>query len=128
MSSLLWFFLSEETIPFIIVLIGMALIVGAMTGGQAARALRNVLLFALVLPFIPLLIDLLPWWAVLLAVVFGALSLLQAILAAGFGARAADHAIGTLLATLILMGARLLLWPVRAAFAVLRTVLITGMR
>ena len=120
MSNLLWFFLSEETLPLAIVLIGLGLITGLVPRRVAFGALGSLLAFALLSPFISMFLDLLPFWLLVPLMLFFAMSFLRALLSAGLGARAADHTVGILAADVIRFAFRMLFLPVRVAFGVVR--------
>ena len=120
MANLLWFFVSEDTLPLVIVVIGFGLMTGLLSRRTAFRTLGSVILLVLMLPFIPLLLEMLPLWLLVVLALFVAMSFLQAILSAAFGSGAANEAIGTLLADVIRFAVRMLFVPVRLGFGVIR--------
>lgn len=123
MGNLLWFFVSEETLPFVIVAVGFGLMTGALSRRTAFRTLAIAILMVMASSFIPMLLDLLPLWILVPLMLFVAMSFLRALLSAGLGARAADHTVGILAADGIRFGFRTLFLPVRMVLWVLRALL-----
>ncbi len=97
----LWFFLPDEALVLVIVLIGLGLMVGLLRGRAAGRLLGGIVLLLLLTPFIEMIVAELPWWIILLLLVAIGWAMLRAFVGFVLGAGAADEMIGTLAADVV---------------------------
>lgn len=116
----LWLLLPDEAMPLVIVLLGLALIVGLIRPRAAFGVILTIILLLLTAPFLDLLFEALPWWVLLLLLVWVGLYLLRSLLEVFIGDRAAAEAVGSLAADVIRAGFRLLFLPFRVLRWVLR--------
>lgn len=116
----LWLFLPDAAIPLLMVAVGLALIVGLIRPRAAFGVILTVILLLLAAPFLDLLFEALPWWVLLLLLVWVGLYLLRSLLEVFIGDRAAAEAVGSLAADLIRAGFRLLFLPLRVLRWILR--------
>lgn len=113
MLNLFWWFLPDEALVLVIVVAGLGLITGLIPRGIAFGLVGAVVLFALLSPFVPVLLEALPLWLVVLLLLFLGLAFCRAVLNALIGPRAAAHTVGILVADVIRFFFRLLFWPFR---------------
>lgn len=122
----LWFFLPDEAMPFVIVAVGLALIVGLIRPRAAFGVILTLILVLLAAPFVDLLLDALPWWLVLLLAFWVGLYLFRSLFALLIGPRATDEMVGGLAADAVRAVFRAGLWlaalPFRIAAWMLRRV------
>jgi len=104
----LWLWLPDEAMVLVIVAIGLALMLGLIRGRAALGLLGAVVLVLLAGPFIDALVAALPFWILLIVLLFLAVALFRGALSLLLGARAADEAVGNLAADVIRGGFRLL--------------------
>lgn len=111
MTLLAW--LPNEFMVLGIVLIGFGLIVGLLTLRRAAALLGFIVLLMVSGPFVDslldTLLDLAPWWLLLLLGILLVFSLLGALSRMLIGRKASDHMVGTLAADVVRFGFKALL-------------------
>jgi hypothetical protein len=116
MLRALWWFVPDELLAIVLVLMGG----GVMLGLVKLRTALTLLGFLLLLPFMdPIaraVFDLLPGWLVLLIVVALVLAMFRAAMIVLIGQGATDHMMGGLAAQGVRVTSRLVFWPVRAVF------------
>jgi len=111
----LWLLVPDEALPLIVVGIGVALILGFITGrGALMLILALVLLPPLLGPFIEGVLGELPPWVSLLILAVLGLAILRGLVGLVLGQRAADTMVGSLAADLVRLVVKLLLFPFRA--------------
>jgi hypothetical protein len=118
----LWTFLPDEALPLLIVGVGLALMLGLISGRAALGLLGLLLLFPLLTPLVEALLGELPPWISLVILALIALAILRGLAALLLGARAADTMVGNLAADLVRLVVRLLLLPLRMGRWVVRMV------
>jgi hypothetical protein len=124
--GVLWTFLPDEALPLLIVGVGLALMLGLISG-RAAFGLLGLFLFSpLLLPLIEALLGELPPWISLIILAFLALALFRGLAALILGQRVADAMAGNLAADLVRLMVRLLFLPLRIGWWVIRTVVSDG--
>ncbi len=109
----LWLFLPDEAMVLVIAGIGLALILGLIRRQAALALVGAVAVSLLVGPFVEAVIGALPGWALFVLLVFLAFSLFRASLSLFLGSGAADHAVGSLAASVIRFCFGLLFLPFR---------------
>ena len=120
--SWLWFFLPDEALPLIIVGLGIALILGLLTGRAVLGILGLILLLPMLSPFVEGAIGALPPWISLLILVIVGLAILRGLAALFIGARAADTMVGTLAADVVRIVVACLFLPFRMAGWIFRAI------
>lgn len=117
-----WMLLPDALLPLVIAGIGLALMVGLLSGSAAFRLLGLLLLCALLGPIIEgVMGDMPPWVGVIIFVVV-ILALLRGAASLVLGRRAADHMVGILAADCVRFAFRLLFLPVRAIGGLVRSI------
>ena len=119
---MLWMLLPDGALPLVIAGIGLALMVGLLSGGAAFRILGILLLFALLSPFVEGVMGGMPPWVGLILMAIIALALLRGAASLVLGRRAADHMVGILAADCVRLALRLLLLPFRAVGGLVRLI------
>jgi hypothetical protein len=124
--GVLWTFLPDEALPLLIVGVGLALMLGLISG-RAAFGLLGLFLFSpLLLPLIEALLGELSPWILLIILAFLTLALFRGLAALILGQRAADAMAGNLAADLVRLMVRLLFLPLRIGWWAIRTVVSDG--
>lgn len=116
----LWLFLPDEAMPLLIVAVGLALIVSLIRPRAAFGVILTIVLMLLAAPFVDLLFEALPWWLLLLLMLWAALYLFRTLLGLFIGDQATAEAVGSLAADVIRFGFRLLFLPFRVLRWILR--------
>lgn len=125
----LWMLVPDEALPLIVVGIGLALMLGFITGRAALTLILTfVLLPPLLAPFIEGILGELPPWVSLLLLAVLALAILRGVTGLVLGQRAADTMVGSLAADLVRLTVRVLLFPFRVVGWGLRLVTGNGLR
>lgn len=119
---MLWMLLPDGALPLVIAGIGLALMVGLLSGGAAFRILGMLLLFALLSPFVEGVMGGMPPWVGLILMAIIILALLRGVASLALGKRAAAHMVGILAADLVRLALRLLFLPFRAVGGLVRLV------
>jgi hypothetical protein len=120
--GILWSLLPDETMPLIIVGIGLAMILGLLTGRTAFSLLGLLVLSPIVVPFAEAVLGNLPPWVSLLLLASVALAVLRGLAALLLGQRAADTMVGTLAADLVRLIVWFLILPLRIVRSAFRAV------
>jgi hypothetical protein len=120
--SWLWFFLPDEALPLIVVGLGIALILGILTGRTMLGILGLVLLFPILSPFVESAMGSLPPWIALLILVIVGLSILRGLAALFIGQRAADTMTGNLAADVVRLIVMCLFLPFRLVGSIFRSI------
>lgn len=123
-GSLFWWFIPDAALPLVVMGVGLALMVGILSGKRAFGILGMLALIILAEPFVGALLDLMPLWLLIPLMGVMVLGLLRTIL----GRRIFDEVVGHLLArliwtamvyawrgmvSLVRLAFRALAWPVR---------------
>lgn len=108
-----WMLVPDEVLPLLIMGVGLALILGLLSGRAALGILGLLLLFPLMAPFVEAVLGELPPWVSLVILAFFALALIRGLAALLLGQRAADNMVGNLAADLVRLVVRLLILPLR---------------
>jgi hypothetical protein len=124
--GVLWTFLPDEALPLLIVGVGLALMLGLISGRAALGLLGLLLLSPLLAPLIEELLGELPPWISLIILAFLALALFRGLAALILGQRAADAMAGNLAADLVRLMVRLLFLPLRIGWWVVRILVNDG--
>ncbi len=111
MQDLLWVFLPDQAFALVLVLAGVAFMLGfrRFAGGLVV----TVLAIALLGPFVESAFSQLPAWISLIVLLLFALAILRSLMAGVLGERATGHVIGELAISVIKGLLRLLLLPFR---------------
>jgi hypothetical protein len=91
-------FLPDSMMVLVIMIIGLCLIVGAVSRGKAMQWLGYVILLLVTAPFYDIIINLLPCWLLVVLLVIGAWMLFRFIAETLLGRESAAHMIGILAA------------------------------
>jgi hypothetical protein len=91
-------FLPDSMMVIVIMIIGICLIVGAVSRRKAIQWLRYVVLLAVTAPFYDIIINLLPFWLLVVLLVIGAWMLFRFIAETLLGRESAAYMIGILAA------------------------------
>lgn len=108
MKELLFLLIPESALPLLIVLIGIALMLGMLSRATAFNILGLIILFALLMPFIDSIFDILPLWALLLIMIVFILSIIRGVLSIFFGKGATDQFIGMIMFALYILPFRII--------------------
>lgn len=117
-----WMLLPDALLPLVIAGIGLALMVGLLSGSAAFRLLGLLLLFALLGPIIEGVMGEMPPWVGLIIFIVVILALLRGAASLVLGRRAADHMVGILAADCVRFAFQLLFLPVRAIGGLVRSI------
>lgn len=102
--------------------VGLALIVGLLTGRAAIGVLGLLILFPILAPFVEALFGAIPAWVSLLILVIVGLSILRGLASLFIGGRAADHMTGILAADVVRLIIMCLFLPFRMVGWIFRTI------
>lgn len=117
----LWMLLPDEALLLLMVGVGIALILGLLTGRTAIGVLALLILFPILAPFVEALFGTLPAWVSLLILVIVGLSILRGLASLFIGGRAADHMTGILAADVVRLIVLCLFLPFRLVGWIFRT-------
>lgn len=120
--SWLWFFIPDEALPLLIVGVGLALILGLLTGRAVLGILGLLIIIPMLVPFIEALFGAMPPWISVLILVIIGLSLLRGLAGLFIGRRAADTMVGTLAADVVRFIVVCLFLPFRLVGMIFRTI------
>jgi len=116
MGLLAWL-LPDEAIVLVLVAIGFAVMVGARKAASALSILFfSIVAAPLLLPFIDLVVDAMPFWLLLIAGAWLVLVLARGLLGLAVGRQASNEVIGHVVGTGIVAAIRLLFLPLRLVF------------
>jgi membrane-bound ClpP family serine protease len=119
-------FLPDSMMVFVIVIIGLCLMVGALSPRKAKQWLGYVILLLVAAPFCDIILNMLPTWLWVVLVVIAAWMLFRFVAEAILGREGASHMMGILAADVVRGAFRLLLCLVAAPFRLLRYALRTA--
>lgn len=111
---MLWMLIPDAALPLVIVGVGLALMVGLVSGSTAFRFLGLIVLFALLSPFVEGVMGELPPWIALVILAVVILALLRGMANLVLGSRAAATMVGILAAEVVRLALRVLFLPFRA--------------
>lgn len=121
--GVLWMLLPDEVLPLIIVGVGLALILGLLSGRAAlGLILALVVLPPVLAPFVEGVLGDLPPWVSLVLLAFLGLAIIRGVVGLVLGQRAADTMVGSLAADLVRLVVRILFFPLRIVRSAFRMV------
>lgn len=121
MSRLL-LFLPDEALVFVVIGLGIAMILGLLTGRAALGILGLILLLPILSPFVEAFMGILPPWIALVILLIVGLSILRGLAAIFIGRGGADTMVGTLAADVVRIIVACLFLPLRAVGWILRNI------
>lgn len=111
--SWIWMLVPDEALALLIAGVGLALMLGLLSGRTALGLLGLLLFLPLLAPFLEALLGELPPWVSLVILAFFALALIRGLAALLLGSRAADTMVGNLAADLVRFVVAILILPLR---------------
>jgi hypothetical protein len=115
-------FLPDSMMVFVIMIVGLCLLVGALSPRKAKQWLGYIVLLLVTAPLYDVVLGMLPTWLLLALLVIGAWMLFRFIAEALLGREGAAHMIGILAADVVRGAFRLALSLVAVPFRLLRYV------
>lgn len=117
----LWMLMPDEALPLVIAGVGLALMLGLVSGRAALGiVLGLVVLPPLLAPLVEAVMGGLPPWVSLVILAFFGLAIIRGLAALLIGSRAADTMVGSLAADLVRFVVAILLLPLRVVGWALR--------
>ena len=116
--NLMWS-LAMEAVPFVLIVMGLLVILGAIRPQRVIMLIVIVLFMPFIAAFVDELFAVLPAWVRLLFLVAIGLAIIRAIMSAIIGRGASDQMVGTLAADVVRLALRMTVWLVAFPFRML---------
>ena len=116
--NLMWS-LAMEAVPFLLIVMGLLVILGAIRPQRVIMLIVIVLFMPFIAAFVEELLTVLPTWLGILLLVAIGLAILRAIASAIIGRGAADQMVGILAADVVRLALRMAVWLVAFPFRTL---------